>query len=80
MVENNNQLFAPGMAFVPEAPALLKASSSFGPKKKKSEKDRKVKKNLTDVRRSIQSLLRPRYQFTKKNMMRDRERKKERRM
>ncbi len=62
MVENNNQLFAPGMAFVPEAPTLCEALSSFGPKKKKSEKDRKVKKNLADVRRSIISLLKPRFE------------------
>ena len=62
-MEKNNKLFAPGMAFVPEASATLCESlASFGPKKKKSEKDRKVKKNLEDVRRSILSLLRPRFE------------------
>ena len=63
MVEgSNDQLFVPGMAFVPDAPSLSQALPSFGPKKKRSEKERKVKKNFGDVRKSMMTLLKPRFE------------------
>ena len=62
MNENECQLFAPGMAFVPDAPNLCEVLSAFGPRKKKSEKDRRVKKNLTDVRKSMMTLLKPKFE------------------
>ena len=62
MTEKDSQLFAPGMAFVPDAPNLCEVLSAFGPRKKKSEKDRKVKKNLNDVRKSMMTLLKPKFE------------------
>jgi hypothetical protein len=63
MVEKpSDQLFVPGMAFVPDAPSLSQALPSFGPKQKRSEKDRKVKKNFADVRKSMMTLLKPRFE------------------
>lgn len=62
MTSDESQLFAPGMAFVPDAPNLCEALSAFGPRKKKSEKDRKIKKNLNDVRKSMMTLLKPKFE------------------
>ena len=62
MTEKENQLFVPGMAFVPDAPSVCQALPAFGPKKKKSEKDRKVKKTLVDVRKSMMTMLRPKFE------------------
>jgi len=56
MIEGNSQIFVPGMAFVPEAPTISEALSSFGRRNSKTEKN--VKKNLKDVQNSILSLLR----------------------
>jgi hypothetical protein len=50
------------MAFVPDAPNLCEALSAFGPRKKKAEKERKVKKTLLDVRKSMMTLLRPKFE------------------
>jgi hypothetical protein len=50
------------MAFVPDAPNLSEALSAFGPRKKKSEKNRKVIKTLADVRKSMMTLLRPKFE------------------
>ena len=62
MIENDNQLFVPGMAFIPDAPNLSEALSAFGPRTKKPEKNRKVKKNLADVRKSMMTLLKPKFE------------------
>ena len=63
MVErSDDQLFVPGMAFVPDAPSLSQALPSFGPKKKRAEKDRQIKKNFADVRKSMMTLLKPRFE------------------
>ena len=63
MVErSDDQLFVPGMAFVPDAPPLSQALPSFGPKKKRAEKDRQIKKNFADVRKSMMTLLKPRFE------------------
>jgi hypothetical protein len=51
------------MAFVPDAPTLSEALPAFAPRQKNPEKERKVKKNLVDVRKSMLSLLRPRSDF-----------------
>lgn len=62
MVENENQVLGCGMAFVPEAPSVCQALPAFAPRKKKPEKERKVKKTLVDVRKSMMTMLRPKFE------------------
>jgi hypothetical protein len=60
MINDKSQCCVPGMAFVPEAPSLCEALSSFGPHKSKSKK--KNLKNVRDVQTSLLSMLKPKFE------------------
>ncbi len=56
MIEGDSQIFVPGMAFVPEAPTISEALTSFG--RQHSKTDENAKKSIKDVQNSIWSILR----------------------